>query len=38
MDLFSLLFQELEKKDKEHMDEREKEILKRRWFDCIWVN
>lgn len=40
VDLFSLLYRELEKKDKDQLDDREKDILKRRKFDrtlAIWL-
>ncbi|XP_054845591.1 uncharacterized protein LOC129336489 [Eublepharis macularius] len=38
VDVFTLLFRELEKKDKEDMDDRDKERLKRRKIDRTWAN
>lgn len=38
MDLFSLLYQELEKKDKDLLDDKGKEILKKRKIGRNWTN
>lgn len=38
VDLFSLLYRELEKKDKDLLDDKEKEILKKRKVDRNWTN
>lgn len=38
VDVFSLLYRELEKKDKEDIDEREKERLKWHRVDSNWAN
>lgn len=38
MDLFSLLYRELERKDKEDLDDKDKEKIKRRTVDRTWAN
>lgn len=38
VDIFSLLFRELEKKDKDDQDEYEKECIKCHKVDCNWAN
>lgn len=38
VDLFSWLFREIKKKDKDLMDEKEKEILKSHRVDHTWAN
>lgn len=38
VDLFSLLFRELEKKDKDELDDKDKEKIKKRTVDRTWAN
>lgn len=38
MDLFSPLYREMEKEDKDLLDDRENEILKHRKVDRTWTN
>lgn len=38
IDFFSLLYREVEKKDKDLMDDREKEVLRKRKVDRTWAN
>lgn len=38
MDIFSLIYREVERKDKDLMDDREREVLKHRRVDRTWSN
>lgn len=38
IDFFFLLYGEIEKKDKDLMDDKEKEILRKRKVDRTWAN